>query len=104
MSPHIHGQCHECSITMLHTEKQNGLKKTNKRLHFKETLAIHPIVLRLLPPETHGPQAFAEFQLFLLETKMSALQTLKAVLASQLLDGVPVSSSYLTLFLSFELF
>lgn len=89
MSPHIQVHCnagHECCVTMLHTEKQNGLKKKlkTKRLHFKETLAIHPIVFCLLPPETHGLQAFTEFQLFLLEKKMSPLQTLKAALTSQL--------------------
>lgn len=59
------------NILFFFTHKQNrsGGKKDKNAIIKKKKLAIHPIVIGLLPLETHSPQTLTEIQFFLLETK-----------------------------------
>lgn len=59
----IHDPDHECAGTYLHTDTERGEEG-------KKISAIHPIVIRLRPAETHLPQTLTEVQLFLLESEM----------------------------------
>lgn len=78
LTPSTGSICHnrnKCSFTLMNqvmnilfffTQKQNrsGGKK-DKNIIIKKKLAIHPIVIRLPPLETHSPQTLTEIQFFL---------------------------------------